>query len=91
MKLFKDPQPAELTLTYFSAAIYSPSDVASLLREVKSSFTLIMLKCLYIRDSAGETMKILSKYVGHSAGGHMAFMCGSSLTWMVKEILVFLN
>lgn len=62
MKLFKDPQPAELTLTSFSAAIYSPSNVSSLLREVTSSFTLIMLKCLYIRDSAtaGDTMEILS-------------------------------
>lgn len=92
MKLFKDPQPDELTLTYFSAAIYSPSDVSSLLREVKYPFTLIMLKWLCIRNSAtaGETI-ILS--FGQNmldtvlvVARHVAFMCGSSLTFFVLQM-----
>ncbi len=60
MKLFKDPQPAELTFNLFFLAMSSPSDVSSLLREVKSSFTLIMFKCLYVRDSAAARETILS-------------------------------
>lgn len=47
---------------FFLQQFIPPSDVSSFLLEVKSSFTLIMSKWLYIRDfaAAGETMKILS-------------------------------